>query len=207
MSEMFPGIYRVLQILLGVIAIISAVAVWIYYSFAEALMIFLFAFALMLIGVSMIIVVVAGGKTIPSWRKILDIALGALSILITILVIISPLTGISMLIILLGIGLFICGVSGITTGVSNLDLPDWHRALYIIFGSVVIVLSIFILINPTIGTIMWYGILPISGSYIPPFGFYYVIPSPGYLLLVFLLSIGLIIRGIQSIIAGARGTE
>jgi uncharacterized membrane protein HdeD (DUF308 family) len=203
---MFPSLYRALQILLGVSAIILAVAVWVYYSFAVALMIFLFAFALMFVGIS-VFIIGAMGKILPSWRKSLDIALGALSILIAILVIIFPLTGISILIILLGIGLFIIGVSGITTGISNQDLPDWHRTLYIIFGAVIIILSIFILINPTLGTIMWNGILPISGNFIPPIGFYYVIPSPGYLLLVFLLSIGLTIRGIQAIIAGARGTE
>ena len=206
LSEKFPSLYRALQILLGVIAIVLAVAVWVYYSFAVAFMIFLFAFALVFIGMS-VFIIGAGGKTLPSWRRSLDVALGSLSILIAILVIIFPITGISMLIILLGIGLLICGVSGITTGVSNLDLPEWHRATYIFFGAVLAILSIFILMNPTLGTILWNGILPISGSYIPPIGFYYVIPSPGYLLLVFLLSIGLTIRGIQTIIAGTRGTE
>lgn len=206
MSEILPGWYRALQIILGVIAIVLAVAVWIYYSFAVAFMIFLFSFALMFIGLAGIIVG-AGGKTLPSWRRGLDLVLGLLSILIAILVIIFPLTGISILIILLGIGLLINGVLGITSGVSNTNLPDWHRALYIIFGAVLVIFSVLILINPTLGTIMWNGILPLTGNYIPPFGFYYVMPSPGYLLLVLLLSIGLIIRGIQAIISGTRGTE
>ncbi|MEM2144632.1 MAG: hypothetical protein QW279_04675, partial [Candidatus Jordarchaeaceae archaeon] len=101
----------------------------------------------------------------------------------------------------------IIGVSGIISGASNTELPDWHRAIYITIGALLIILAIIILMNPTLGTIIWNGILPIPGNYIPPFGFYYIIPSAGYLLLVFLLSVGLAIRGIQSIIAGIRRTE
>ncbi|MEM3586969.1 MAG: DUF308 domain-containing protein [Candidatus Jordarchaeaceae archaeon] len=206
MGNFSPELYSALQITLGSIAVILAVAVWIYYTFAIALMIFLFAFALIFIGVSVILAGV-GGETLPPWRRSLEIVFGSLSIVIAILTIAFPLTGISLLITLLGIGLIIIGVSGIVSGISNTELPEWHRALYITIGVLLFILSIIVLMNPTLGTIIWNGILPIPGNYIPPLGFYYVIPSLGYLLLVFLLSMGLAIRGIQSIIAGIKRTE
>jgi uncharacterized membrane protein HdeD (DUF308 family) len=174
-------------------------------------MVFLFAFALMVAGLSGI-VSGAGSTSISSWRRDLSIVLGVLSILLAILVMIFPLTGISLLIILLAIGLLINGIIGIDSGAANSDLPGWHRAIYIILGVVIVIFSIIILLEPTLGTIYWIPIvppliIPLSGTSLPPWGLYFVTPSLGYFLLVFLLSIGLMIRGIHSIISGARGTE
>lgn len=211
MSEALPNWYRGIQIVLGIAAIILAFAVWIFYAFSVALMIVIFAFALMVIGLSGVASGTAG-TTLPTWRRGLSIALGVISILLAILVIIFPSSGISFLIVLLAIGLFISGVIGISSGASNADLPSWHRALYIIIGAVIIIFSVIILLEPTLGTIWWIPIIPaipfpIPVTSIPSWGLIYVNPSTGYLLLVLLLSVGLMIRGIQSIVSGARGTE
>jgi uncharacterized membrane protein HdeD (DUF308 family) len=213
LSEKLPNWYRGIQIVLGIVAIVLAVLVLLLFEFAVAFMIFLFALGLMIVGFSGIISG-ASSTAIPSWRRSLSIVLGVLSIVVAILAIIFPLTGISILIILLAIGLLINGIIGIDSGATNSDLPGWHRAIYVILGVVLVVFSIIILLEPTLGTIYWLPIIPpvpflipLSGTFLPPWGLIFLTPSLGYFLLVFLFSIGLMIRGIHSIVSGARGTE
>lgn len=204
-----PGWYRGLQIILGIIAIILAIAVWMYISFAVLFMVFLFGFSLMFIGFAGIASGFAVGE-ISGWRRALGVILGIISVFISFMVIFYPSMGISVLILLLGIGLLISGVLGIVQGATDSVLPGWQRALYIIFGILIFILSFYVIANPTLGTILYIPILPViwilPGVFLPTFGIYYVIPSIGYLLLVVFLSLGLIIRGIQAIISGARGT-
>jgi uncharacterized membrane protein HdeD (DUF308 family) len=202
--------YRILQIFLGIVSIILAVAVWAYFSVSVIFVIFLFTFALITTGLSGI-VSGASGRTLIPMRRILEFVLGVILIVVAILVVLFPSLGISFLIVLLGIGLLLNGIIDIVSGAANASLQSWQRYLYIIFGVVLLIFSIVILINPTLGTILWItvvdGILLVPGTFLPSFGFYYIIPSFGYLLLVALLSVGLIIRGIHAIISGSVGTE
>ena len=207
MSET-PTWFRALQVTLGVLAIILAVAVWLFYTVAIFTMIFLFAVSLMVIGFSGIFE--GFDKTLPGWRRGLWLTLGLLSIVIAFMVIVFPLVGISLLIILLGIGLLFNGFTGIIQGASDSELDSWYRALLVILGVLVIIVSFFVLLNPTLGIVLWYWppyILPLPGTSIPPLGFYSILPSIGYVLLVFFLSLGFVVRGIQAILSGIRGKQ
>lgn len=207
MSET-PTWFRALQVTLGVLAIILAVAVWLFYTVAIFIMILLFAVSLMIIGFSGIFEGL--DKTLPGWRRGLWLTLGLLSIVIAFMVIAFPLSGISLLIILLGIGLLFNGFTGIIQGAADSELDSWYRALLVILGVLIIIVSFFVLLNPTLGTILWYWppyILPLPGTSIPPLGFYSILPSIGYVLLVFFLSLGFVVRGIQAILSGLRGKQ
>lgn len=207
MSEA-PTWYRGLQVTFGLIAIVLAVAVWLYYTVAIFIMILLFAVSLLVIGFSGIIDGY-GNTTLPLWRRALWLVLGLLSVVIAFAVIVFPATGISILILLLGIGLLINGLMGIISGALDSETPGGFRALLVIFGLIVFILSFYVIANPTLGTILWYWppyVLILPGTSIPSFGFYQILPSFGYLLLVLFLSLGFIVRGIQAIIAGVKGT-
>ncbi|MHA1210094.1 MAG: hypothetical protein ACTSRF_12855 [Candidatus Freyarchaeota archaeon] len=78
-------------------------------------MILLFAVSLLVIGFSGIIDGY-GNTTLPLWRRALWLVLGLLSVVIAFAVIVFPATGISILILLLGIGLLINGLMGIISG-------------------------------------------------------------------------------------------
>ncbi|MEX2723661.1 MAG: DUF308 domain-containing protein [Candidatus Freyarchaeota archaeon] len=201
-----PGWYRALLVILGLVAIMFAVAVWLYYTVAIFTMILLFAFSLTSIGLVGVSVGLENKGLTSGWR-ILWLTLGIISLAIAVIVIAFPLIGISILIILLGVGLLFNGFSGIIQGALDSELDTGYRALLLPFGILIVIASFFILLNPTLGTILWYWpplLLLLSGTYIPPIGFYTIIPSAGYLLLVFFLSLGFIIRGIQAILSGIR---
>lgn len=207
MSEK-PTWFRALQVTLGLLAIILAIAVWLFYTVAIFTMILLFAVSLMFIGFTGIFEGL--GETHPEWRRAVWLILGILTVVIAFVVIVFPLFGITLLIILLGLGLLFNGFMGIINGASYSELAGWYRALLIILGILIIILSFFVLLNPTLGTILWYWppyILALPGTYIPPLGFYSIIPSIGYVLLVFFLSLGFIIRGIQAILSGVKGKQ
>ncbi len=206
MSEI-PTWYRATQIILGSLAITLAILVWLYYTVAIFTMILLFAASLMVIGF-LVLISGFGDQTLPGWRRALWLILGLLSVLIAFAVIVFPSIGISVLIILLGIGLLFNGFTGIIRGASDTEPPGWYRALLIVLGLLIVIASFFVLMNPTLGTILWYWppfVLILPGTSIPAFGFYSIVPSFGYLLLVLFLSLGFIIRGIQAILSGARG--
>ncbi|MBS7249070.1 MAG: DUF308 domain-containing protein [Candidatus Freyarchaeota archaeon] len=201
-----PGWYRALLVILGLVAIMFAVAVWLYYTVAIFTMILLFAFSLISIGLVGVSVGLEN-KGLPSGWRILWLTLGIISLAIAVIVIAFPLIGISILIILLGVGLLFNGFNGIIQGALDSELDTGYRVLLLFFGILIVIASFFILLNPTLGTILWYWpplLLLLNGTYIPPIGFYTIIPSAGYLLLVFFLSLGFIIRGIQAILSGIR---
>ncbi len=202
-----PSWYRALLAILGLMAITFAVAVWLFYTVAIFTMILLFAFSLLIVGLVGVSVGLED-KELPSEWRVLWLVLGITSLVIAVIVIVFPLIGISILIILLGVGLLFNGFNGIIQGAFDSDLDTGYRALLLFFGILIVTASFFILLNPTLGTILWYWppfLLVLNGTYIPPIGFYFIIPSAGYLLLVFSLSLGFIIRGIQAILLGIKG--
>jgi uncharacterized membrane protein HdeD (DUF308 family) len=188
-------------------SITFAVAVWLFYTVAIFTMILLFAFSLLIVGLVGVSVGLEDKELPTGWRA-LWLVLGITSLVIAVIVIVFPLIGISILIILLGVGLLFNGFNGIIQGVFDSDLDTSYRALLLFFGVLIVTASLFILLNPTLGTILWYWppfLLVLNGTCIPPIGFYFIIPSAGYLLLVFFLSLGFIIRGIQAILLGIKG--
>lgn len=183
-----PTWFRALTIIFGLIMITLSIGLWFWYGVATALIVILLAIGLSVIGVDFLIR--AGLKDLPAWRRAVSVVLGIIIIIAAIWALIQPSFGVTLAIVLLGIGLLISGLTGLISGLAGADMPGWQRAISIIFGILIIILAIVVLINPTPGYTIYIGFIP------------YFVQSAGYFLLILLLSLSLLIRGIQSVYNG-----
>ncbi|HEX5186347.1 MAG TPA: DUF308 domain-containing protein [Nitrososphaeraceae archaeon] len=169
---------RILQIIVGLIAIALSIIVIANPGLGIEFLVFLLSLTLLVVGIERVSI-----SFLPYIRKlstrISNIILGALAIILSILVIAFPIFAIGILVTLLALGLLFIGIARIVHGVTNKDTSKWSRIFLIAVGILSIGVSIMVFVNPVVGI----------------------------LLLTFILAINLLIIGIESIVHGASGKK
>ncbi|HET8792964.1 MAG TPA: DUF308 domain-containing protein, partial [Nitrososphaeraceae archaeon] len=109
---------RISNIILGALAIILSIIVIAFPIFAIGMLVTLLALGLLFIGIARIVHGVTNKNT-SKWSRIFLIAVGVLSIGVSIMVFVNPVVGIVILTFVLAINLLIIGIESIVHGVSG----------------------------------------------------------------------------------------
>ncbi len=167
---------RILQIIVGIIAIALSIAVIINPGFGIEILVFLLSVTLFVVGIERVSI-----GFLPYIRKsstrIINIVLGGLAILLSIIVIAFPIFTMGFLVTLLALGLLFIGVARIVHGVLDKQTSKWSRVFLVAVGILSIGISVMVFVNPVVGIFI----------------------------LTFMLAVNLLIIGIESIVHGASG--
>jgi uncharacterized membrane protein HdeD (DUF308 family) len=169
---------RILQIIIGVIAIALSIVVLANPGLGIEFLIFLLSLTLLVVGIERVSI-----SFLPYIRKsstrISNIILGGLAILLSIIVIAFPSFAMGMLVTLLALGLLFIGIARIVHGVTSKNTSKWSRIFLVAVGIISIGVSIMVFVNPVVGIVI----------------------------LTFVLAINLLIIGIESIVHGVSGKK
>ena len=169
---------RILQIVVGIIAIALSMAVIVNPGFGIEILVFLLSLTLLVVGIERVSI-----GFLPYIKKsstrISNIVLGGLAIALAIIVIAFPIFTIGFLVTLLAIGLLFIGAARIVHGVFNKQTSKWSRILLIAVGILSIGISFMVFINPLLGIFI----------------------------LTFMLAVNLLIIGVESIVHGVSGKK
>ena len=176
--EKMPSWIRAAEIILGLVSLLAGVYVLAYPLVAVFTLIVLLAVGLIFLG-ARDIVLGAMGKFLPSWLRAANIVLGVLAFILSVVVINEPGFAVRTLVLLLYVVLFVRGVAGISLGAAGKQFSAMLRGLSIGVGVLSIILAIVFL----------------------------AVPALGVDVLIILLSLGLLITGLESIAAGAIGRK
>ena len=183
MKELYPmqtnvrlptGI-RIIQIILGGIAIALAFTVLLYPGLGIGVLIFLLSITLLVVGFERI--AMAFAKILPKSVRVGNVVLGALAITAGIAVIAFPLLAIGLLVGILSFGLLFIGVARIIHGIKSKNISKWSRIFILGVGILSIIIAATIIASPLLGVF----------------------------LLTFILGVNLLIIGIESISYAVRG--
>jgi uncharacterized membrane protein HdeD (DUF308 family) len=176
--EKMPGWMRAAEIVLGLVSLIAGVWVVIYPSIAFLTLVLLLSIGLIFLGWRDILIG-AMGKMMPTWLRAANIVLGILAFALSVVVIAEPGFAELTLVLLLYIALFVRGVAGISMGATAKIFSTPLRAASIAAGALSVILSLVFL----------------------------ALPGLAIATLILLLSIGLLITGLEAIAAGVIGRE
>jgi len=169
---------RILQIIVGIIAIALSIAVIINPGFGIEILVFLLSISLLVVGIERVSI-----AFLPYIRKsstrISNIVLGGLAIALSIIVIGFPIFTIGLLVTILAIGLLFIGAARIVHGVIDKQTSKWSRIFLVAVGILSIGISFMVFANPLVGIF----------------------------LLTFLLAVNLLIIGVESIVHGVSGKK
>ena len=168
---------RILQIIVGIIAIGLSIAVIINPGFGIEILVFLLSITLLVVGIERVSIAFLPYIKTSSTTRISNIVLGGLAIALSIIVIAFPIFTIGFLVTLLAIGLLFIGVARIVHGVIDKQTSKWSRIFLVAVGILSIGISFMVFANPLVGIF----------------------------LLTFLLAVNLLIIGIESIVHGTSG--
>jgi uncharacterized membrane protein HdeD (DUF308 family) len=167
---------RILQIIVGIIAIALSSAVIVNPGFAIEFLVFLLSITLFVVGIERVSI-----AFLPYIRKsstrISNIVLGGLAIALSIIVIGFPILAIGFLVTLLALGLLFIGIARIVHGIVDKQTSKWSRAFLVGVGVLSIGISFMVFTNPLLGLFI----------------------------LTFMLAVNLLIIGIESIVHGVSG--
>ncbi|HET9805976.1 MAG TPA: DUF308 domain-containing protein [Nitrososphaeraceae archaeon] len=167
---------RILQIIVGIIAIALSIAVIVNPGFGIEFLVFLLSITLFVVGIERVSI-----GFLPYIRKsstrIGNIVLGGLAILLSIIVIAFPIFTMGFLVTLLALGLLFIGIARIVHGVLDKQTSKWSRIFLVGVGVLSIGISVMVFVNPVVGIFI----------------------------LTFMLAVNLLIIGIESIVHGASG--
>ncbi len=176
--EKMPSWIRAAEIILGLVSLLAGIYVLAYPLVAVFTLIVLLAVGLIFLG-ARDIVLGAMGKFLPSWLRAANIVLGVLAFILSVVVINEPGFAVRTLVLLLYVVLFVRGVAGISLGAAGKQFSAMLRGLSVGVGVLSIILAIVFL----------------------------AVPALGVDVLIILLSLGLLITGLESIAAGAIGRK
>ena len=169
---------RILQIIIGVIAIALSIVVLANPGLGIEFLVFLLSLTLLVVGIERVSI-----SFLPYIRKsstkISNIILGGLAILLSVIVIAFPSFAMGMLVTLLALGLLFIGIARIVHGVTSKNTSKWSRIFLVVVGIISIGVSIMVFVNPVVGIVI----------------------------LTFVLAINLLIIGIESIVHGVSGKK
>ena len=169
---------RILQIIVGIIAIALSIAVIVNPGFGIEILVFLVSLTLLVVGIERVSIAFLPYIKKSSTR-ISNIVLGGLAIALSIIVIAFPIFAIGLLVTLLALGLLFIGAARIVHGVFDKQTSKWSRVLLVGVGILSIGISFMVFINPLLGIFI----------------------------LTFMLAVNLLIIGIESIVHGASGKK
>jgi uncharacterized membrane protein HdeD (DUF308 family) len=115
-------------------------------------------------------------KPLPTWHRALDVTAGALAILLALIALTDPASGILLLVFLFAFALLVIGSWRLTRAMAHADHPGWQRTVDAVLGVFGILVAFLVLL----------------------------LPGLGVLTLVLLLYFGLVFIGIGWIIFGTR---
>jgi len=176
--EKMPSWIRAAEIILGLVSLLAGIYVLAYPLVAVFTLIVLLAGGLIFLG-ARDIVLGAMGKFLPIWLRAANIVLGVLAFVLSMVVINEPGFAVRTLVLLLYVVLFVRGVAGISLGVAGKQFSAMLRGLSVGVGVLSIILAIVFL----------------------------AVPALGVDVLIILLSLGLLITGLESIAAGVIGRK
>lgn len=176
--EKMPSWIRTAEVILGLVSLLAGVYVLVYPLVAVFTLIVLLAVGLILLG-SRDIVLGAMGKFLPGWLRAGNIILGVLAFVLSVVVISEPGFAVRTLVLLLYVVLFVRGVAGISLGAAGKQFSSLLRGLSAGVGVLSIILAIVFLALPALAVDT----------------------------LIILLSLGLLITGLESIAAGVIGRK
>ncbi len=176
--EKMPGWVRTAEIVLGLVSLFAGALVIAYPGLGFFTLEVILAVGLIFLG-SRDIVLGAVAAVLPKWLRAADIVFGVLAFILSAIVIASPGVAATTLVIFLYFALFVRGVAAISMAQAGKMFSTRLRAVSAVVGALSIILAIVFLAYPglAIGT------------------------------LIFALSVGLLIVGIESIAAGVIGRE
>ena len=110
---------RALNVGTGILAFVLAIVALFYPELATQMLIYLLSFALLVIGIARLVI---GGfaKVLPSWLRGLLVAVGLLTIVLSVVVFISPTMGEVTLVFLLSISFLLNGIARIGSGITGI---------------------------------------------------------------------------------------
>jgi len=138
--------------------------------------ILIFGIGLLFLGISSLFKGIFS-KDLPGWSRALNIIAGIIAICLAFVPFTEPILGAWMVLWFMAFGMMFYGLTMLMLGFAA-QVPGWYRALLIIFGFILLIMSF---------QVIWY----------PLYGLFFV---------VFLISFGLIFAGFQLILSGAIGT-
>ena len=169
---------RILQVIVGFIAIGLSIAVIINPGFGIEILVFLLSLTLLVVGIERVSI-----GFLPYIKKsstrISNIVLGGLAIALAIIIIAFPIFTIGILVTLLALGLLFIGVARIVHGIFDKQTSKWSRIFLVAVGILSIGISFMVFINPLVGIFI----------------------------LTFMLAVNLLIIGIESIVHGVSGKK
>jgi uncharacterized membrane protein HdeD (DUF308 family) len=171
-----PGWMRGVQIGLGVIALILSIYILAYPGLTFITIVLILAIALFFVGIERIL----SGIFTPSPRgsRWGSVGLGVLVLILSIFVMTFPVATGVFLLVLLAVALLFDGIARVIRGIGDKTSGKASRVFGIVAGAIAIGFSIMIMISPFLGAVF----------------------------IEILLSIALIIIGVQIIVAGVTGT-
>ena len=170
---------RILQIIVGIIAIALSIAVIINPGFGIEILVFLLSLTLLVVGIERVSIGFLPYIKKSSTTRISNIILGGLAIALSIIVIAFPIFTIGLLVTLLAHWTFIYRSARIVHGIFDKQTSKWSRVFLVGVGVLSIGISFMVFTNPLVGIFI----------------------------LTFMLAINLLIIGIESIVHGASGKK
>jgi uncharacterized membrane protein HdeD (DUF308 family) len=178
-EEKTPMWLRILEIILGLLAMVLAFVIIALPAIASLLgIILVFAIGLLFLGLTSLFRGIFY-KDLPGWSRALNIIAGFIAIILAPITLLEPLYGAFMILWLMAFGMMFYGLTNLMLGFAAGGVPGWYRALLVIFGFILLILSF---------QVIWY-------------------PLWGLLFTIFAFSFGLIFGGISLLIAGATGQQ
>lgn len=141
------GAYRVLEIVLGVIAIAAAITTLFFPAAVVVTLVVFFGIALLVVGILRVATV--SGHLEPAARTA-NAVTGVLAIVVGILILIFPGVSTVTLAFLLGFGVLIWGIGRIVVGSTETEFRGGMRALLIVLGVLLVVFASIIFAEPLI---------------------------------------------------------
>ena len=170
-----PGWLRGLEIITGLLAIVLGVVVLVFPGWGVSTLVFLLSIGLFFAGIRSISLV--GFSSLPTGMRVLSAVAGLISLILAVLVAIFPGYGDLTLLIIVSYGLIVYGFSRIFLAYTLKMTVGWIRGTLVAVGVVDIILSIVVV----------------------------VLPSLALLTLAAILSVVLLVSGAEMVVSGAIG--
>jgi uncharacterized membrane protein HdeD (DUF308 family) len=168
---------RILQVVLGSIAIALSLGVIFNPGFGIATLALLLSATLLVVGIERVVTGFTQSNRLSKLSKFGNIGLGALVALLGIAVLAFPIFATEILVTLLALGLLFIGIARIIHGLTDKNISKWSK-----------------------GSLVGVGILSLAVSFMV-----FAYPTLGVLLLTLVLGINLLIIGIQSVAYAITG--
>jgi uncharacterized membrane protein HdeD (DUF308 family) len=145
-----PGWLRVLEILAGIIVLGIAFFVLADSSFALTVLAYTLGIGLFILGLSRIFASLYGRYFAP-WFRVVNAGGGLIALVLGIVVIIDPQLAIGFLALLVAFALLVVGIVEIVAAGFAKHPPVWVRGLIGVVGVLTVILSIFVIIDSSLG--------------------------------------------------------